>query len=150
MARKKDKIVYTGGTFDLFHYGHVNFLKACSKLGKVVVALNSDRFVKEFKRPTILNYQERRDCLLGCKYVHKVVKNKSGRDSKPTILKVKPDIVAIGDDWATKDYYSQMQFTQDWLDLNGIVLTYLPYKKGISSTQVRERVLTDGKIKRNY
>ena len=34
----KPKIVYTGGTFDLFHFaGHVNFLKQCKKIGDQVV-----------------------------------------------------------------------------------------------------------------
>ena len=31
------KILYTGGTFDLFHYGHMNFLKQCSKIADKVV-----------------------------------------------------------------------------------------------------------------
>jgi len=146
----RDKIIYTGGTFDLFHFGHVNFLRNCSNLGKVVVALNSDKFVAEFKRPTILSYQERKDCLLGCKYVSKVIKNKSGANSKPTILRVKPDVIAIGDDWSTKDYYSQMGFTQEWLDSNNIVLVYLPYKKGISSTEIRERIAGYGNTKSNH
>jgi cytidyltransferase-like protein len=46
-------IVYTGGTFDLFHSGHVNLLMRCKEIagleGKVVVGLNSDAFVQRFK-----------------------------------------------------------------------------------------------------
>jgi hypothetical protein len=34
-----------------------------------------------------------------------------------------------------------MQFTQDWLDERGIGLLYLPYTKGISSTNIKERIL---------
>jgi len=138
-----DKILYTGGTFDLFHYGHVNFLKQCSKLcDNVVVALNTDEFVAQYKNPTIMSYEERRKSLLSCQYVRSVIPNEGGSDSKPAILSVKPDIIAIGDDWAKKDYYKQMNFTQEWLEEQGIVLVYIPYTRGISSSDIRKRILS--------
>lgn len=134
-------IVYTGGTFDLFHSGHANFLRQCSKIGRVVVALNTDRFIEQFKgKPPVLSYEERRAVLLACKYVSEVVENEAGADSKPTILSVCPDFIAIGDDWAKKDYYAQMQFTQGWLDLHDITLCYIPYTAGISTTEIKKRL----------
>jgi len=54
---EKQKIVYTGGTFDLFHPGHVNFLKNCKKIGDyVIVSLNTDEFIERYKKskPIIL------------------------------------------------------------------------------------------------
>lgn len=43
-------IVYTGGTFDLFHAGHAAFLKRARSLGDaLVVSLNRDDFVARFK-----------------------------------------------------------------------------------------------------
>ena len=39
--------VYTGGTFDLFHRGHLEFLKSISQIGDVVVSLNTDEFVSQ-------------------------------------------------------------------------------------------------------
>lgn len=137
-------IVYTGGTFDLFHSGHVNLLKRCKQIsgnGKVVVALNTDEFIAKFKgKPPILTYYEREAVLRSCMYVDDVVRNDFGEDSKPTILKVAPDMVAIGTDWARKDYYKQMDFTQDWLDQHNIMLCYIPYFRGPTSTVVKERV----------
>lgn len=138
---KKEKILYTGGTFDLFHYGHVNFLKKCKQIADiVVVGLNQDIFVSEYKSPTIMNYAERELSLTSCPFVDKVIPNISGSDSKPTILSVKPDIIAIGDDWAHKDYYKQMDFTQNWLDEHNIVLVYIPYTKGISTSEIKKRI----------
>jgi hypothetical protein len=52
-----------------------------------------------------------------------------------------PDIIAIGTDWARRDYYAQMGFDQDWLDDRGIALIYIPYTQGISSTAIKERML---------
>ena len=138
-------VVYTGGTFDLFHAGHVNFLKRCKEiageLGSVVVSLNTDEFIKEYKgKPPIVSFSDRMAVLKACKYVDQVIANSGGADSKPTILQVNPNIVAIGTDWAKKDYYKQMQFTQDWLDDKNISLIYIPYTKGISSTEIKTRL----------
>jgi glycerol-3-phosphate cytidylyltransferase len=138
-------IVYTGGTFDLFHAGHVNLLKRCKEiageLGSVVVSLNTDEFIKEYKgKPPIVSFSDRMAVLKACKYVDQVIANSGGADSKPTILQVNPNIVAIGTDWAKKDYYKQMQFTQDWLDEKNISLIYIPYTKGISSTEIKTRL----------
>lgn len=134
--------VYTGGTFDLFHAGHVEFLKTCAQLGDdVYVALNTDEFIAEYKgKPPVISYEDRKKVLLACKYVDFVIPNSDGKDSRPTIEAVAPHIVAIGSDWARKDYYKQMNFTQDWLDERGISLIYIPYTQGISSTEIKQRL----------
>lgn len=140
-------IVYTGGTFDLFHVGHVQLLCACRKIagpdGKVIVALNTDEFVEEFKgvKPT-MSIQERTAVLLACKYVDDVVINIGGQDSTKTITKHGPvDFVTIGDDWAPpKDYYAQMGFTKEWLHENGITLLFIDRSTGMSSTIIRSRL----------
>lgn len=44
------KIVLVGGCFDIFHWGHFQFLKKAKKLGDVlIVALESDKKVRELK-----------------------------------------------------------------------------------------------------
>ena len=136
------RVLYTGGTFDLFHSGHVNFLRQCKLLGDVVVvSLNTDEFIQAYKgKPPIMSYAEREAVLRSCRFVDEVVPNTGGADSKPAILGVSPQILAVGDDWAAKDYYKQMQFTQEWLDSNGIVLVYVPYTKGISTTELKKRL----------
>ena len=139
----KSKILYTGGTFDLFHYGHINFLKQCSILSdNIIVSLNTDEFITEYKgSPPIMSYEERKYSLEQCKYVKAIIPNKTGKDSKPTIMSVQPDIIAIGDDWAKKDYYTQMGFTQKWLDDKEILLVYLAYTQGISTSDIKHRIL---------
>lgn len=137
-------IVYTGGTFDLPHSGHVNFLKKCAELGQVVVSLNTDEFIAAYKgKPPVMSYAEREAVLLEYRSVATVVPNSGDADSKLAIELVRPDIVAIGSDWARKDYYKQMSFTQDWLDEHGISLIYIPYTQGISSTEIKRRLDKD-------
>jgi glycerol-3-phosphate cytidylyltransferase len=135
-------LVYTGGTFDLFHAGHASFLGRCSELGPVVVSLNTDEFIEEYKgKSPVISYADREAVLLSCRYVDRVVPNTGGTDSKPSIEEVWPDIIAIGTDWARRDYYAQMGFDQDWLDERQIALIYIPYTQGISSTAIKERML---------
>jgi cytidyltransferase-like protein len=133
--------IYTGGTFDLIHSGHVNFLRACAEIGDVTVALNTDEFIEQYKgKPPIMSYYERFEVLSEFRCVTNIIPNSGGTDSKPSIELAMPDIVAIGSDWARKDYYKQMGFDQDWLDERGISLMYIPYTPGISTTELKRRI----------
>ena len=74
------QVIYTGGTFDLLHKGHIRFLKSCRKLagedGRVVVSLNTDEFIEAYKgKPPVMTFDERQELLLATKYVDFVVTN---------------------------------------------------------------------------
>ena len=138
-------VVYTGGTFDLFHSGHVNLLKRCKEIagpdGLVVASLNTDDFIWQFKnKKPICSEDERAEVLLSCRYVDRVVMNVGGADSRISIDQVQPNYIVVGSDWAEKDYHSQMGFDQKWLDERGIGLVYVPYTKTISSSAIRSRM----------
>ena len=138
---KMPTVIYTGGTFDLFHAGHVNLLSKLASMGLVVVGLNTDEFITEYKgKPPVCSYEERKIVLENNRFVAEVIPNTGGADSRPAIEKSGCRIVAIGSDWARKDYYKQMGFTQDWLDEKGIILMYVPYTHGISTTDIKQRI----------
>lgn len=133
--------VYTGGTFDLIHSGHVNFLRRCAEIGDVTVVLNTDEFIEQYKgKPPVMTYDERFAVLSEFRCVKNIFPNIGGKDSTISILEVDPDIIAIGSDWARKDYCKQMGFTQDWLDERNISLMYIPYTQGISTTELKRRI----------
>jgi glycerol-3-phosphate cytidylyltransferase len=133
--------VYTGGTFDLIHSGHVNFLRRCAEIGDVTVVLNTDEFIEQYKgKPPVMTYDERFAVLSEFRCVKNIFPNIGGKDSTLSILEVDPDIIAIGSDWARKDYCKQMGFDQDWLDDRGIMLLYIPYTPGISTTELKRRI----------
>ena len=136
--------LYTGGTFDLFHYGHMQFLKNCKRLSRrVVVSLNTDEFIEEYKgKKPFLSFEERKKSILMSGCADEVIENSGGSDSKPAILSVKPQIIAIGDDWAHKDYFKQMNFTQEWLEENEIVLVYVPNPGIISTSELKRRLVS--------
>lgn len=140
MEQEENVVVFTAGTFDMFHSGHVNFLRQCAKIGSVVVALNQDDFIEKYKgKKPIISFADRKKVLESCIYVDRVIPNYGGEDSKVVIQEVNPDFIVIGSDWAKKDYYKQMNFTQEWLDERNITLLYVPYTEGISSTDIKKR-----------
>ncbi len=137
-------IVYTGGTFDIPHMGHMNFFGKIREYFpdcKLIVALNTDDFVEEFKgKKPLFNYSERYKFLMMSGLIDRIITNVSGADSKPTILRAIPDVIAIGNDWLEKDYCKQMKFNSQWLRDNNIALIYIPYTDGISTTEIKKRI----------
>ncbi|QOI67477.1 nucleotidyltransferase [Streptomyces phage Beuffert] len=140
--------VYTGGTFDLFHEGHVELLRSCKRIagdGLVIVGLNTDEFIERFKnnRP-VQSFRERKAVLQSCRYVDLVDENSGEEDSKVTISLISEvypiEIVAIGSDWAGRDYYGQMGFTKEWLDDNDLILIYIDRRTGMSTTKIKDRL----------
>src|SRR5215475_5297889 len=71
LRREGKRVVLTNGCFDLLHPGHVRYLDQAKSLGDhLIVAINSDRSVRELKGPDrpILSENERAEVLaaLGC------------------------------------------------------------------------------------
>jgi cytidyltransferase-like protein len=136
-------IVYTGGTFDVPHLGHVNFFNQCKGLfpdSTLIVALNTDDFITKFKgKPPLFSYAERVSFLNLIPVIDSIVPNIGGADSKITIKLYLPDVIAIGNDWLEKDYCAQMNFDAQWLTDNKISLIYIPHTDGISTSLIKER-----------
>jgi glycerol-3-phosphate cytidylyltransferase len=138
-------IVYTGGTFDLFHSGHIRLLKKCYELagssGRVIVSVNPDEFCAQYKEPPICDLAERMEVVRGCKWVHEVIVNSGGADSRPAIIESNAKLIVVGSDWQNKDYYKQMGFDQDWLDQRSISIEFVSYTEGISTTIIKSKIL---------
>lgn len=71
---KKYDIVYTPGTYDLFHTGHLeNLLEASNNSKKLIVGVKSDELVRAHKgREPMISAQERMDILRHFKFVDDV------------------------------------------------------------------------------
>ena len=94
------KIVLVGGCFDIFHYGHLQFLKKARAYGDfLIVALESDEFIKKKKkREPIHNQKQRAKILSAFSFVDLIVllpyfsKEESYFD---LVKKVRPKIIAV-------------------------------------------------------
>jgi len=67
--------IFICGVFDLFHYGHMDFMKR-SKLNKddvLIVGVHTDEETKQNKRIPIMKMEERVRAVKMCRYVDEVV-----------------------------------------------------------------------------
>ena len=109
--------------------------------GWVVLILNTDEFVSEYKgKAPVQTYAEREAVLEALRYVDEVIPNIGGSDLKPALLLADPELIVVGDDWAHKDYLGQIDATEDWLEDNNFGLVYVRREGNQSTTQLKVRV----------
>ncbi|MFA5068988.1 MAG: isocitrate lyase/phosphoenolpyruvate mutase family protein [Candidatus Omnitrophota bacterium] len=108
MKNKKKKVVYATMAGDLFHRGHLEFIKKISALGDfVIIGLHPDDVVKKYKRNPIIPFEDRKAIIGSVRGVDMVVED--CMDSRrPTMLenikKYKVDMVVHGNDWLPGEY----------------------------------------------
>ena len=127
--------VYTDMVADLFHYGHVEFLRQARALGDyLLVGIHSDDVVEANKRKPILSLEERVKSVAGCRWVDEVIPDAPWRIDYPWIEKHGIDLVVHGDDFPQEqlEYFYEVP-----LEL-GIFRT-IPYSPGISTTDIIRR-----------
>lgn len=136
---KKYRIGYTTGVFDLFHVGHLNLLEKCKEMcSYLIVAICDDDYVKNVKHKTPVYPLEERVRIIGAlKCVDEVVviNTEETEDKMASLKKYKYDVLFSGDDWKGSERYIK---TEEQFAEYGTRIEYLPYTKGISTTQIKE------------
>ena len=121
-------IVYSVGTFDLLHYGHLEILKKASQLGdKLVVGLSTDKFNSSKGKTCVLTYDKRKELLESLDYVHKVIPEDNWEQKINDITENDVDIFVMGSDWEGK--FDEIK--------NYCKVLYFPRTKGISTTKLK-------------
>ncbi len=137
MSKKKYKIGYTTGVFDMFHVGHLNILKrAKEQCEYLIVGVSTDETVERYKHKTpVIKFEERMAIIEAIKYVDKVVPQTS-MNKMDAYKELKFDALFHGSDWQGSDMYNQIveEFTTV-----GVDVVFLPHTDGISSTLIREK-----------
>lgn len=134
MSRDGKTIIFTPGTWDMFHIGHLNLLRAAKGLGDIlIVGIKTDELVFQDKgHHPLMCYADRAAVLQACRYVDLIVpENKIDRDH--LLEKIDADILAVGDDWWEKKVRGH-----EYMEKNNRRVVYLPYTEGRSSTKLRQ------------
>ena len=133
--------VYTQGSFDILHRGHINLLNKCNQIGtEVYISLLSDKAYTDYRGyPPAVSFEERKAVIRALSNSGIIIEGDNTK-TKEEIEKIKPDLIIIGSDWIKKDLFAQYGIDKDYLFDRGISLMYIPYTKGVSSTQIKEGV----------
>jgi len=139
--RKQGKtIVTTNGCFDILHAGHIQYLsEAASKGDILIVGVNCDAVVRRLKGKNRPVQNERaRVAIVGalkmvdCAFVF------TEDDPREFIGIIKPDIHVKGGDY-TRDILEK-----ESVETNGGVISIVSFKKGFSTTEIVNKIISAG------
>jgi D-beta-D-heptose 7-phosphate kinase/D-beta-D-heptose 1-phosphate adenosyltransferase len=130
-------VVLTNGCFDLLHRGHLALLEGARAEGDVlVVAINSDRSLREIKGPgrPLTPAVERAEILLALEPVDRVVVYDEPTPAE-VIRALLPDVLVKGADWALPDIVGR-----DVVEAAGGRVVRIQLRSGYSTTALVEHI----------
>ncbi|MEI6892278.1 MAG: adenylyltransferase/cytidyltransferase family protein [Pontiella sp.] len=131
--------IYTVGTFDLLHVGHLALLEYCSTLGDVVaVGVASDEVVRSYKpNVPVIPLEERMEMLRALRCVD-IVRSYHELEYVSGCEEVKPDIFVIGEDWGNQPHNLDVE---TYLHDQGSKILQVSYNPKTSSTKIKQNVI---------
>lgn len=122
------KTVITYGTFDTFHYGHLELLTRAARLGdRLFVGVSTDKFNQLKGKKCMFSYSKRVEWLSYIKVVDTFFEENSWEQKEYDIQKYNASVLVMGDDWAGK-----------FDSLNSICdVVYLKRTENISTTEIK-------------
>lgn len=133
-------IVYTVGTFDLLHIGHLALLKRCKKLGNVVaVGVASDEVVNLYKpNVPIIPLSQRMEMLKALSCVD-IVRPYYELEYVSACKELNVDIFVIGEDWGSNLHNLDVE---SYLKAKGRQIIQVNYHPQTSSTKIKQCIIS--------
>jgi len=132
------KIIYTDGIFDIFHRGHLEYIKKCKNLYKsvyLIVGIINDRDATSYKRTPIFTEEDRYSIIESLIYVDKIIKN------APLI--VTPEFIKDNNiDYVVHSFSNNVDSSNQSLFYSQIMDKFIEigYYSGISTTDIISRI----------
>jgi cytidyltransferase-like protein len=138
-SRTVDRVVYTRMVADLFHPGHVAFLKAARALGdRLHVYVLEEDFISRIKPLPVMVQSERLAVVAACRYVDEVHATGPKQITRAFMHEHGFAIYAMG--YANEQEAAAKR--ANCRDLPEPMIAVIPYTDGISSTILRNRLLS--------
>ena len=136
-------LVYTVGTFDLLHVGHLALLEYCYTLGDVAVGVASDDVVNSYKpNVPIILLAQRMEMLKALRCVS-IVRPYYSLEYVSACKELNPDIFIVGEDWGRGKHNIDVE---TYLKSKGKKIIKVSYNPLISSTKIKQTVLDQSNI----
>jgi glycerol-3-phosphate cytidylyltransferase len=120
------KRIITYGTFDTFHYGHLELLKKAKQFGNyLTVGLSTDEFNKLKGKESKFSYAQRYEWLKSISYVDEIIPETNWEQKENDVKDRNIDVMVMGDDWVGKFDYLPCR------------VIYLQRTPEISSTKIK-------------
>ena len=135
--RRKGRVVFTNGVFDLLHPGHVDVLVGARRLGEhLVVGLNSDASVRRLKGPErpVRSEAERAHVLAAMESVDAVVLFEEDTP-RELIMALEPDVLVKGGDYSVDSVVGAAE-----VQARGGHVVIIPLTPGHSTTSIIEKL----------
>jgi len=138
MKNKKKLTIYTSGSFDLMHFGHLNILQKAKKLGDyLIVGVSTDELIKDYKQLNpIISYRDRVAIINELKCVDEVIPQIRFFDITQ-LQQYHIDIIVLGDDWKNKSFPE----LDRCLEALHIKMVYVPYTKRLSTSSIKRKII---------
>ena len=131
--------IYTVGTFDLLHVGHLALLEYCKTLGDIfAVGVASDEVVNLYKpNVPIIPLEQRMEMLKALRCVD-IVRPYYELEYVSGCKELNPDIFIIGEDWGDNPHNLEVETYLKSEDKKIIQVSYNPKT---SSTKIKQNVI---------
>ena len=132
-------VVYTVGTFDLLHVGHLALLEYCKTLGDTfVVGVASDEVVNSYKpNVPIIPLEQRMEMLKALRCVDDV-RAYHELEYVSGCKELDVDIFVIGEDWGDDPHNIAVE---KYLKSKGKKIIQVSYNPRTSSTKIKQKVI---------
>ena len=137
-------IVYTVGTFDLLHVGHLALLNQCKTHGDVLaVGVASDAVVRMYKpQIPVIPLEQRMEMLKALECVD-IVRPYYALEYVSGCKELNIDVFVIGEDWGKNAHNISVN---EYLRIAGKKIVQIKYNALTSSTKIKQTILNQSQI----